>query len=628
MFVGHFCPRCGLPTAAWAYRPPTSSPAGRSFLSILWIIAMALFLVLAATDFAGLLYAPTLVVPGIQGIESGQTVNPGLDFNTSWSFDRWGTSSSSAVPPSGGNPDGYLEMGLPASGSAGYWTQAFTVRGSVPFAGSVRLDVLVGPGLISGHLYVFVDTSLSPPNIAAAIADIPFDGPTSWTSTGRIDAAPSLGGPGTYFLKVGFVADVVSGPVNVGFDNVRLSWTTDAAVVLYIPLPTPPVVFLSQDKTFFLAYYGLVIGVILLAAGYYAIHERREESAALRAPLAAIGARLRSRSAWVAIAQVWMAVTFFQVAFILALLLANIEPTTPVQPTATNAWVYLYELANAGVYEELAFRVLLIGLPMALGSFVLRTLEVTRSASPWNRPGSAGKHIAGAWRYLIGGVVRSDAPRETLVAAWAFLFASSSIFGLAHAPGWGWWKVLPAMTAGLGFGYLFLRHGVGAAILAHFVNDYLFSLVYAQVDGPSLDAILTLLFFAATIAGSGFFAWYVIDGWRHFLDLVHRFRPPMKIRPALAGTRPYGPPVPPSVAPPDPRGVPPPGTGAPQTVSPAAPPPAFLRDPAHIPREYAPTYTPPPYGYPPVRFQCPSCGWVEARYDAGRFTCTRCGRTA
>jgi ribosomal protein S27AE len=37
---------------------------------------------------------------------------------------------------------------------------------------------------------------------------------------------------------------------------------------------------------------------------------------------------------------------------------------------------------------------------------------------------------------------------------------------------------------------------------------------------------------------------------------------------------------------------------------------------------------PPPYGYPPVRFQCPYCGWVEARYESSRFTCTRCGRTA
>ena len=28
-----------------------------------------------------------------------------------------------------------------------------------------------------------------------------------------------------------------------------------------------------------------------------------------------------------------------------------------------------------------------------------------------------------------------------------------------------------------------------------------------------------------------------------------------------------------------------------------------------IPRDYTPSYVPPPYGYPPVRFQCPYCAY-------------------
>ena len=60
----------------------------------------------------------------------------------------------------------------------------------------------------------------------------------------------------------------------------------------------------------------------------------------------------------------------------------------------------------------------------------------------------------------------------------------------------------------------------------------------------------------------------------------------------------------------------------------AGPPAVAVRNPSRIPREYTPSYVPPPYGYPPVRFQCPYCAWVEAKYDAGHFTCTRCGRTA
>src|SRR5439155_11356165 len=50
--------------------------------------------------------------------------------------------------------------------------------------------------------------------------------------------------------------------------------------------------------------------------------------------------------------QVWMAVTFFQVVFFYLVLAAGINPSSPVNPTPQSAWFWLYELANAGVYEE------------------------------------------------------------------------------------------------------------------------------------------------------------------------------------------------------------------------------------------------------------------------------------
>src|SRR5437867_1428288 len=93
VFRGHFCPRCGLPTAAWAYRSPPSPSGGRSVLSILWTLAMVGFLILALTDFAALLWSPTMVVPGIQGIQSGANVNSGLDFDGNAAVRRQWTSS-------------------------------------------------------------------------------------------------------------------------------------------------------------------------------------------------------------------------------------------------------------------------------------------------------------------------------------------------------------------------------------------------------------------------------------------------------------------------------------------------------------------------------------------------------
>src|SRR5207247_1726783 len=366
-----------------------------------------------------------------------------------------------------------------------------------------------------------------------------YSGPTPWTSTGRIGADARLTSRGLYYLKIAFIVDAASGPVDVGIDNARLAWTTDAAVVLYIPVPLPYVVILSQDKTFFLSYYGLIAAAIFLVGTYHAVRERKETSRAFKAPIESIGTRLRSRSAWIAIAQVWLAGTFFQVSLIYLLTPAGLEPTSPINLAPQNAWVLLFELANAGVYEEVIFRLLLIGLPMAVGSVVLRIMDVNRGATG-NGPGSAGRYIGGAWRYLIGGVLRRDSPKEALVAGWAFPFASSGIFGPAAAPGWGTWE-------------------------------------------PGLRPVP-----AATTAA----------------------------RPL---PRPCA--VPPTLSP-----SPPAGSWSPSLA--VASPGAAFRDPGRIPREYTPSFTPPPYGYPPVRFQCPFCGWVEARYDSGRFTCTRCGRSA
>src|SRR5438552_18180590 len=97
------------------------------------------------------------------------------------------------------------------------------------------------------------------------------------------------------------------------------------------------------------------------------------------------------------------------------------------------------------------------------------------------------------------------------------------------------------MVAGLGFGCLFLRHGVGAGMLAHFVNDYALSLSYEGIGGVGLEAVLTLLFLGLAIAGAGFLAWYAIDAWRHLSTLLARFRPPTRA--------PVQPPPPPSAAP-------------------------------------------------------------------------------
>jgi len=625
-YAGSFCPACGLPRAfVFPLPPPPPSSGVRSLLTILWTIAIAGFLVVVALDFAGLVLAPGVVVPNAQGISRGASANPSLDLGDApWTFLGTGTPAPTGTwVGSGGNPDGHLETTLPnGTNVVGYWSQSLEVSGSTPFTGEADLDVDVTNGSSTTLVRVLVYLSPAPgvPSASTLIGFANYTGRTAWEPT-TFEGDPALAGPGTYRLTVAVTA-VTTGPGTptvVRIDNVRFRWTTDAAVVLYLFLPAPIILFVSQDVSLFTAYFALLVVVVAGSAVFHAVRDRKEIAAALLAPLEAIGPRLRTKSAWLTIAQVWLAFTAFQVAVIFLMYLSNIEPTSPIDITPENAWVFFFDLLNASVYEELAFRVLLMGVPMAVGSLIVRVMEVNRAGGTGRGTTTPGRHILGSLRYLVGGRVSRGATRETLLASWAVLLASAVVFGAAHMPGWGWWKVVPSFIAGLAFGYLFLRHGVTAAILAHFVNDYLSSLTWIGVGGDALAIFIGLLFLAVAIAGLGFFAWYLIVAWRHLKDLAARFlgRPHL-VRPAAA------PAVPPAAYP-----LPPPIPDARPPYPPAPPASAASpRDPMVVPPGYAPTYVPPPYGYPPVRFQCPSCGWVEARFEGGRFTCLRCGRVA
>jgi hypothetical protein len=185
-------------------------------------------------------------------------------------------------------------------------------------------------------------------------------------------------------------------------------------------------------------------------------------------------------------------------------------------------------------------------------------------------------------------------------------------------------------------GYVFVRHVIGASILVHFATDGSLALSLEGIGGVGLSVFSDLFYIALAAAGSGFLVWYILYGWEEFGDLRRSFRA-RKVRQSLAagGYPPVPPPTwsyaPPAAQPPGPATPPPPAAYAPPPAQPWGPPPAAAppaRAGGTLPQGYAPTYHPPPYGYPPVRFQCPYCGWVEARYENRVFTCLRCGRTA
>ncbi len=144
-------------------------------------------------------------------------------------------------------------------------------------------------------------------------------------------------------------------------------------------------------------------------------------------------------------------------------------------------WEQAFGLARASVFEEVQARVLLLGLPLYLCHRYFKK-DMVKSQG-----GLAG--------YLFGGDKELD--------DWAVLFlvTSSLLFGLAHLSGWDIFKIIPTFIGGLMMGYLFLKKGVPAAILFHFLIDYDSMLPRFFDPGFMLTGYITAVFWVLIPAG-------------------------------------------------------------------------------------------------------------------------------
>ncbi len=126
-----------------------------------------------------------------------------------------------------------------------------------------------------------------------------------------------------------------------------------------------------------------------------------------------------------------------------------------------------------------------------------------------SRPNLAGylrsRTTNGLWGYFLGGGF-DIGPLEAF-----FIVGSALMFGYAHVAGWDLWKMLPTFVAGLGFGYLFLKVGIHAAILLHFSFDYL-SLGQALLPGIGLMELLLLGLW--TVVGAFYFGHYAVQAFK------------------------------------------------------------------------------------------------------------------
>jgi len=362
---------------------------------------------------------------------------------------------------------------------------------------------------------------------------------------------------------------------------------------IFTIFPTLAALFYLTGTTTILVYFILILAVIFFTYAYLSLADGKGMLRLIASPISSVMPRLRSKNRWVMVAQLFLAVTFFQFAYILLLQALGVQTNPPPGLEEEPTWLLMFDLANASVFEEVVSRVALIGLPMFVGSFLMRSMSLR-----YRNPGipadtkSDRRYLIGSFRYLIGGNMDRRSPKPAVKLGVLLTLVSAVFFGFAHE-GWGDWKLLPAFVAGLALGYVFLRGGFVAAVLLHFAVDYFSAAAVLVQDDPALTAFLSFLLLALLFLGVGFLLYYLIYGYNLLVDIFGSGRPPTPVPSPAAGDTglaPFG---------------------------------SVTQEGTQIgsPQQYTAQTSVPPFAA-----VCPYCSWPESRFVDGKLVCSNCGK--
>jgi hypothetical protein len=188
---------------------------------------------------------------------------------------------------------------------------------------------------------------------------------------------------------------------------------------------------------------------------------------------------------------------YISITFILVFLVTafGYDPVVPEDPD--EEWMLWYSLLNASVWEEVVSRVLLIGLPLMVIGMAMNE--------------------KGSWKRLFGGSGLNN-------AAIFLIFLSGAFFAIAHVSEWDLFKVIPTFVCGLALGYVFVKFGLYASIVLHFLIDYSSSVTW--IFGSSLaddlpttaELMLTLFLLSMMVLGIPFIIRYAKRGIAYLRD--------------------------------------------------------------------------------------------------------------
>ncbi len=219
------------------------------------------------------------------------------------------------------------------------------------------------------------------------------------------------------------------------------------AIPLYILVPVP-LLFAVLWGPYAYAWYVFLVFAITASLTLFLYGGMRDYVTKLmREPLSYRNASVQE------FAEIFSLTLFVSVSVVILMKLLGVS-TEGIGLVKMPLYSQMLSLLHASVYEEIVTRVVFLGIPVYL----------THKLLAFHRNEESSIRAIN----IFGGVKKIGRVEV------AFIIISALIFGVAHTPAWGWWKMLPAFIAGLGMGYLFIRYGIHYSILFHFATDYMY----------------------------------------------------------------------------------------------------------------------------------------------------------
>ena len=282
------------------------------------------------------------------------------------------------------------------------------------------------------------------------------------------------------FIVMGLILEIAG---MLYFSGEGLSYVSDNGTKLFLLLPMI-VAGGRFDGAVAQAYFVLIMATILISVAlvlYQSIRKMRpradgDTSEAENTPLYSIG-------------------MLFGSGIILELIIMGIM-TVFGHGLSTPEWIgemslgeTVFDMAEAAFIEEIASRMVIIGVPIALLALCYGKRDFLM--------------------YLLGGFGMS---RVALI----LLIASTIIFAYAHVGSWGFEKFLPTLVGGLCLGYLYIKYGIHASIVFHFLTDYMS--VMLQINEVVTAAWLLIILVAGVVCLAEVLK-RTLDGLRSVKDL-------------------------------------------------------------------------------------------------------------